>query len=277
MHAITPTNNSKRDGAPQVAGAVPFGRADTMKTLLVGHHFLIREALRGVLKELKNDAAMLDARDGQEAMRLLSERTDIGLIILDLDLPDGSGLSALGGMRERHPAIPVVIVSGAHDYHTILRALNLGARGFILKSDERQIMVRALELVFAGGIYIPREILALEDSSGTRPASPRGSAKAHPCSLAELDLTRRQLDVLSAMMQGKCNKAICRELNLAESTVKNHVTAILRKLGVRSRVEAVLAVGALGWEQPSADQESPRRNAGSAKIVRLPNRLLGRA
>jgi DNA-binding NarL/FixJ family response regulator len=277
MHAITPANDSKRDGTPQVAEAVLSIGADAMKTLLVGQHFLIREALRGVLEELKNDAAILEALNGQEAMRLLSEHPDVRLVILDLDLPDGSGLSALGGMRERHPAIPVVILSGAHDYHTIVRALNLGARGFILKTDERQIMLSALELVFAGGIYIPREILALESSTVARTASARGAANRRPTKLADLVLTGRQLDVLRAMMKGKCNKAICREINLAEPTVKNHVTAILRALGVSSRVEAVLAVAALGWDESSADQATSRQNAEPAKIVRLPNRMLGRA
>jgi DNA-binding NarL/FixJ family response regulator len=277
MHAITPANDSKRDGAPQVAKPVVSRGADAMKTLVVGHHFLIREALCSVLKELENDAAILEAPDGHEAVRLLSRHTDISLVILDLDLPDGSGLSALGELREQHPAIPVVIISGAQDCNAIVRALNLGARGFILKSDERQIMLSALELVFAGGIYIPREILALESSSVRRPVSPRGIADGRTPKLAELGLTERQHDVLRAMMKGKCNKAICRELNLGESTVKNHVGAVLKKLGVRSRVEAVLAVGALDREEPRADQEPSRQSAGSAKIVRLPNRLLGRA
>ncbi|HEY7301111.1 MAG TPA: response regulator transcription factor [Xanthobacteraceae bacterium] len=276
MHALTPANDSKRNGAPQAAQHVVFRGADAMKTLVIGHHFLIRDALRGILKELENDAAILEASDGQEAVRVLSEHTDISLVILDLDLPDGSGLSVLAALREQHPAIPVVIISGAQDYNAIVGALNLGARGFILKSDKHQIMLSALELVFAGGIYIPREILALESSSVGRPASPRGIGNGRLSKLAELRLTGRQLDVLRAMMKGKCNKAICRDLNLAESTVKNHIGAILKKLGVRSRVEAVLAVGALGWDEPSAD-ESSRQNAGSAKIVSLPNRLLGRA
>ena len=88
-------------------------------------------------------------------MGLLSEQAYMSLVVLDLDLPDG--LSALGDLREQHPAIPVVIISGAQDYNIIIRAPNLGARGFILKSERRQIMLSALELVFAGGIYIPRE------------------------------------------------------------------------------------------------------------------------
>ena len=135
----------------------------------------------------------------------------MSLVVLDLDLPDG--LSALGELREQHPAIPVVIISGAQDYNIIIRALNLGARGFILKSEQRQIMLSALELVFAGGIYIPREILAVESFSALKTGASRCAANGRPRKLAELGLTGRQLDVLRAMMKGKCNKAICRELN----------------------------------------------------------------
>ena len=165
MQSIAPANT-----APQLPECILSRGADTMKILLVGNHFLIREALRGVLKELKNDAVVLEALDGQEAMRLLSEQAYISLVILDLE-PDG--LSALGELRKQHPAIPVVIISGAQDYNIIIRAPNLGARGFILKSEQRQIMLSALELVFAGGIYIPREILAVESFSALKTGASR--------------------------------------------------------------------------------------------------------
>ena len=259
MHAIAPANT-----APQLPECILSRGADTMKILLVGNHFLIREALRGVLKELKNDAVVLEALDGQEAMRLLSEQAYMSLVVLDLDLPDG--LSALGELREQHPAIPVVIISGAQDYNIIIRALNLGARGFILKSEQHQIMLSALELVFAGGIYIPREVLVVESFSALKTGASRCAANGRPRKLAELGLTGRQLDVLRAMMKGKCNKAICRELNLAEPTVKNHVTAILRQLGVRNRVEAVVTVGALGWRQTDEDQRAARQDDELARI-----------
>ena len=227
-----------------------------MKTLLVGRHFLIREALRGILRELKSDAVVLEAVDGPEAMRLLAEEVDIGLVILDLDVLDRNGLPALGELRDRHPDVPVVIVSSTRDHDTIVKALDLGAQGFILKSAERQIMVRALELVLAGGVYIPPEVFPPQNSSGAKAGSPRDGAGAAP-KATKLNLTNRQRDVLEAMMRGKPNKAICRELNLAEPTVKNHVTAILRELGVSNRVEAVLAAGALGWKPPAADRRAP--------------------
>jgi DNA-binding NarL/FixJ family response regulator len=115
----------------------------------------------------------------------------------------------------------------------------------------------ALNLVFSGGVYIPPEILGSAKSDGTEPLSRSRSDAAKPqASPADLGLTGRQVDVLALMMQGKSNKAICRRLELAEPTVKNHVTAILKALRVSNRTEAVLAAAALGWElggiQPTA-------------------------
>jgi DNA-binding NarL/FixJ family response regulator len=217
-----------------------------MKILLVDDHMLIREALRSVLKELKSDAVIFEASDSGRAMALVAEHgNDLGLVMLDLNLPDRDGFSVLAEIRERYPAISVVVLSGQQDRSSVVKALDLGALGYIPKSGQREVMISALQLVFAGGIYIPPEILTRSDTvpSNTQPARPRATP-------AELGLTERQLDVLALMMQGKSNKAICRVLDLAEPTVKNHVTAILKALKVTNRTEAVIAVGELGWELP---------------------------
>jgi DNA-binding NarL/FixJ family response regulator len=220
-----------------------------MKILLVDDHVLIREALRGVLKELKPEAEVLEASDCSQAMRYIAEHADINLILLDLNLPDRDGFSVLGELRERYPAISVVVLSALQDRPHVVKALDLGALGYIPKSAQREVMLTALQLVFAGGIYIPPEILAREQVS---PNDPKSHAANRPrVSPADLGLTGRQLDVLALMMQGKSNKAICRTLNLAEATVKNHVTAILKALKVTNRTEAVIAVNELGWELPA--------------------------
>ena len=118
----------------------------------------------------------------------------------------------------------------------------------------------ALNLVFAGGVYIPPEILGPRKLGETEPLPQGGSAVAKPqASPADLGLTERQIDVLALMMQGKSNKAICRLLELAEPTVKSHVTAILKTLGVSNRTEAVLAASARGWEL-GAGQRTARRS-----------------
>jgi DNA-binding NarL/FixJ family response regulator len=183
-------------------------------------------------------------------MGIVAEEGDLGLILLDLNLPDRDGFSVLSELRERYPAISVVVLSGQQDRASVVKALDLGALGFIPKTGQRDVMLGALRLVFAGGIYIPPEILAREAPPQPSPALSRLGADTAHVTPANLGLTGRQLDVLALLMQGKSNKAICRILNLAEPTVKNHVTAVLKALKVNSRVEAVIAVGELGWELP---------------------------
>jgi DNA-binding NarL/FixJ family response regulator len=214
-----------------------------MKILVVDDHALIREALRGVLKELKPDATVEEAATSRQALERIGDGADYELILLDLNLPDADGLEILTTLGERHAGLPVVVLSGSNDRETVARALELGALGFIPKSAPREVMVSAFNLIFAGGIYIPPEILAPR-ASAPKPSAPMPAAKS--MTAAELGLTERQMDVLALMMRGKSNKAICRQLDLAEPTVKNHVTAILKALKATNRTEAVIAAGALG-------------------------------
>jgi DNA-binding NarL/FixJ family response regulator len=227
-----------------------------MKILVVDDHGLIREALRGVLKELRPDALVLAASDGGKAMGLVVEHPDLGLILLDLSLPDRDGLSVLAEMHERYPAISIVVLSALQDRDNVVKALDLGAVGFIPKTGQREVMLSALQLVFAGGIYIPPEFLAPEEPEPLHSQSPLKRCAPDLPRIAPGDsgLTGRQLDVLAHLMQGKSNKAICRILNLAEPTVKNHVTAILRVLGATNRTEAVIAATELRWELPASRQ-----------------------
>ena len=219
-----------------------------MKVLVVDDHPLIREALRNVFHDLKADAAVLEASDTRQAMQLVADNDDLELVLLDINLPDRDGFSVLSELREQHPGIAVVVLSGVQDRNSVSRALDLGAVGFIPKSGQREVMMSALQLVFAGGIYIPPEIL--ESREAPPPASPTATrlglqARSAP---ADIGLTGRQVDVLALMMQGKSNKAICRVLDLAEPTVKNHVTAIFKALKVTNRTEAVIAARELGWD-----------------------------
>ena len=221
-----------------------------MKFLVVDDHELIREAMRGALAELDGDATILEASDSRETMRLIEEHPDVDLILLDLNLPDRDGFSVLTDLRESHPAISVVVMSAQQDHDSVVKAFDLGALGFITKSGQRDVMLGALRLVFAGGVYIPPEAIEREETPSPKPTVSRLGAETARVTPADLGLTGRQLDVLALMMQGKGNKAICRVLNLAEPTVKNHVTAILKALKVTNRTEAVIAVRDLGWELP---------------------------
>lgn len=221
-----------------------------MKILVIDDHVLIREALRGVLKELSHDAVLFDASSCSQAMQIVAEHADIGLILLDLNLPDRDGFDVLAELREQYPTISVVVLSALQDRSVVLKALDWGASGYIPKSAKREVMISALKLVFAGGIYIPPEILAREELSAPAPA-PVNNERSRVLP-TDLGLTERQVDVLALMMQGKNNKLICRTLNLAEPTVKNHVTAILKALKVSNRTEAVIAANQLGWEFPAS-------------------------
>jgi DNA-binding NarL/FixJ family response regulator len=157
-------------------------------------------------------------------------------------------------MRERHPAISVVVLSARQDRDSVARALDLGALGFIPKSGQREVMLGALDLVLAGGVYIPPEILPREQRPLTSPKLAWVASSTKPVRPADLGLTDRQVNVLGLMMTGKSNKAICRALDLALPTVKNHVTAILKAIKVTNRTEAVIAIGSLGlkWATGSA-------------------------
>jgi DNA-binding NarL/FixJ family response regulator len=221
-----------------------------MKILVVDDHDLIREALRGVLKELRPDALVLEASSGANAMGLVLEHADLGLILLDLSLPDRDGFSILAELREHYPAISIVVLSATQDRGTIVNALDLGAAGFIPKSGQREVMLSALHLVFAGGRYIPPEFLAHEEPLHSRSALKRPITDLPRVAPLDAGMTERQLDVLAHMMQGKSNKEICRTLNLALPTVKNHVTAILMALKVTNRTEAVIEVHKLRWKVP---------------------------
>jgi DNA-binding NarL/FixJ family response regulator len=228
-----------------------------MKFLLVDDHALIREALRGVLKELDEGAAIFEASRWSDAARLLAEHPDLALVLLDLGLPDRHGFAALEEARAHYPKIPIVILSASCDRENVVKALDLGAVGFIPKSGEREVMLSALRLVFSGGVYIPPEILSRSapPSAPSAPSAASGRRADGPAPTlpADLGLTARQVDVLALMMRGKSNKAICRLLNLAEPTVKNHVTAILKALKASNRTEAVIMVGALGWKLPQLE------------------------
>lgn len=224
-----------------------------MKILVVDDHPLMREALRTVLQQLGSPTVVLEAQDCPTALILAEGHVDLDLVLLDLALPGVHGLDALAVLRERYPELPVVVLSADEGQQTILQAIERGAMGFIPKSSPREVMLSALRLVMAGGIYLPPTVLqqpVLESGSelagGIRPQTPTRTP-------ADLGLTARQVQVLRLLLQGKSNKLICRELDLAEGTVKIHVSAILKALQVTSRTQAVIAVGRMGLRIDGVD------------------------
>lgn len=218
-----------------------------MKVLVVDDHPLIREALRQVLKALDEDIEVVDAAGAQEALKAAGQHDAFDLILLDLALPDADGFDVLRELRERHPSFPVVVLSATEQVQTVMRALDAGAMGFIPKTSSNELLLNALRVVLAGAVYLPGEVLR----HAPMPKLASKPAAAAEVSYRDLGLTQRQAQVLALLVQGKPNKIICRELNLAEGTVKIHVTAILKALGVTNRTQAVIAVGGLGLKLPA--------------------------
>ena len=212
-----------------------------MKIMIVDDHALIREVMHHVLQELDTTIEVLEAGNCADAISVADAHPDLGLILLDIKLPGMSGLDGLCEFRTKHPAIPIVVLSGSENREDVIRAIDDGAMGFIPKSQSSRVMINALRLVLAGGVYLPVEILGMPHTASSAPAT-----AAVPPTPAELGLTERQSDVLALLIQGKPNKIICRELGLAEGTVKIHVTAILKALNVANRTQAVIKVGRLG-------------------------------
>ena len=222
-----------------------------MKILVVDDHPLILEALHHVLRQLDQRVDLFDARTAEDGRALVAEHPDAGLLLLDLTLPGADGFSLLEDLRTEYPNIPVVVLSASDRREDVLRAIDLGAMGYIPKSSSNQVTLQALRLVLSGGIYLPPIALTLRDEpvSAARVAEGAPGARTMP---RELGLTARQAQVLALILQGKPNKAICRELGLAEGTVKIHVAAILRALNVSTRTQAVIEASRLGLQLESA-------------------------
>lgn len=210
-----------------------------MQILLVDDHTLFREALLHVLRQLDANVLAHEAANVAEATHLLTQVRQIDLILLDIDLPDIDGLTALPDLRERAPTVPIVVLSGSESARHVQVALDNGAVGYIPKSCSGREMLQALQFVLQGDIYVPPRLLGnLRDA--TSPQADDESAGGQQL------LTARQIEVLALMVKGLPNKSIARALNLAEGTVKLHVAAILRALDARNRTQAVTAAVRLG-------------------------------
>jgi len=218
-----------------------------LKILVIDDHELIREGLRPVLEQLGapdgESTLVLEAPNYDRALEIALVHPDLDLVLLDFRMPNVTGFAALVDFQERHPDIPVVMMSGDDDPALVREAFDCGALGFIPKSSTTPVIQSALRLVLSGGTYLPREIMAahLAPDETAHASKREGSGSA-----TGLDLTPRQTDVLWLVLAGKSNKVICRELGLAEGTVKNHVAAVLKALNATNRVQALIAAAKRG-------------------------------
>jgi len=213
-----------------------------VKILIADDHALFREGMRHVLDDLAQPLTVLEAADCQHTLQHAMQHPDLDLVLLDLCMPGEDGFTALEFFASRFPATPVVILSASDQRSDMQRALDLGAMGFIPKATSGPVMLSALNLVLSGGVYIPPSMIKNEHS----PIPGNGHKN-------ESGLTPRQLEVLSLLVEGGANKEIAQRLNLAEATVKMHVTAILKNLGVNNRTRAARAAEQAGITLPDMD------------------------
>ncbi|HEY2337887.1 MAG TPA: response regulator transcription factor [Burkholderiales bacterium] len=207
-----------------------------MKILIADDHALFRDGLRYMLAGLADEVTILEAKDSTEALATVGATPDLDLVLLDLAMPGMDGLAGLRALRGRRPALPVVILSASEEPIDVRRAIESGAMGFIPKASSSAVMLGALRLVLSGGVYVPPAYLARSRAGTTPITAPSADT---------LGLTPRQHDVLRLLGQGQSNKEIARVLGLAEGTVKLHISAILRALGVSNRTRAVVAAARL--------------------------------
>ena len=217
-----------------------------MKTLLVDDHTLFREGLAMLISHGFPDVRLHQAGDIAEALGLLRSGGGFELVLLDLGLPDSAGMQGLQRLREQAPDVTVVVLSADETPETVLSAIDAGAAGFVPKTAKAGVMQAALRVVLAGGVYLPPSVLGHARTEPAPAAKAEAPGADDPEATGPGGLSPRQADVLRLLVAGKPNKLICRELDLAESTVKTHLAAIFRKLEVTSRTQAVVAAARLG-------------------------------
>ncbi len=243
-----------------------------MKVLLVDDHPLILSALQAVIEGLREGVQVIGVLDAEQAHAALVADNDFDLVLLDLALGEADGFEVLADLRQRYPSLPVVVISATERHADVIRAVDMGAMGFVPKRTSNRELTDALAMVMTGGVYLPPAIVGLlaggvhgaaggaADGSAPAPTAVPGSiadlsrVAAHQQARRHIDsigLTPRQTEVLSLLLQGLPNKLIARELKLSVETVKDHVAAVLQALGVSSRTQAVLVVGQMNQNNPT--------------------------
>jgi len=215
----------RRNGSERIVGV--------MKLLIIDDHSIMRAGLAALLEQPGSDISVLQAGDAAEGITQIEAHPDLDAVFLDLNMPGQDGMSALRDIGKRRPDLPVILLSSSEDPADVRRALAAGALGYLPKSSGPQTLLSALRLVLSGEVYVPpimlREYVPPSDHHDSREHVPDGA------------LTERQIDVLRLLGRGLSNKEIGRELLVSERTVKAHVTAIFKSLGVANRTQAIEA------------------------------------
>jgi two-component system nitrate/nitrite response regulator NarL len=205
----------------------------TVKILIVDDHQMLRDGLRLILERERERPEILEAASAGEGLRTAADHPDLELVMLDINLPDQDGRDALPIFAERYPTLPIIMLTASESRHHMNRCFELGASGYIPKSASGEVMRAAIRLVLAGGVYIPPS-MGMARLGSSRPG---GQSTVN----SSLDmLTERQSEVMRQLMNGCSNKQIANHLSVSEATIKVHVSAILKTLGLKTRLEAAL-------------------------------------
>jgi two-component system nitrate/nitrite response regulator NarL len=201
-----------------------------MKLLIVDDHPVFRDGLAALLRQAADITSVLQASSAEDALRVTVEHDDIDAVFIDLVMPGLTGEAAVREFGQRHPQLPVIVLSSSEDPQDVRRVLNAGALGYIPKSASAQTILSALKLVLSGNVYVPP--LLVHAAAEPPPSQERQQARA----IAQL--TERQVDVLHHVRDGLSNKEISVRLGIAEKTVKAHIAAIFKTLNVVNRTQA---------------------------------------
>ncbi|QFI56606.1 response regulator transcription factor [Aeromonas simiae] len=211
---------------------------DSTQTIVIADdHPLFRGALYQAVQMAMSDARLLEADSIDSLLALLGGEDEVDLLLLDLKMPGANGLEGLAHLRGQYPDLPVVVVSATEDPTIISQVMKMGAVGFIPKSSPMKQLIEALGCVLQGDTWLP-EGIELDSAPGEDSLAQRLSS-----------LTPQQYKVLLMLRDGSLNKQIAWELNVSEATIKAHITAIFRKLGVKNRTQAVIALQQLDLPQ----------------------------
>ena len=217
------------------------------KFIVADDHPLFRNAISQVLQTMAGEQEIVEAQDMASLQIKLSDHPDTDLVLLDLHMPGAHGFSALAYVQGHCGKMPVLVVSANEKTDIIQRAVEFGAQGFLPKSSGVTTILEAIQTVLQGDIWLPAQ-------TGARGLPLSQSEQQLMAGIASL--TPQQYLVLTMLAEGLLNKQIAYELDVTEATIKAHMTAIFRKLGVRSRTQAVLAIGKLNLEESTGSQEN---------------------
>jgi DNA-binding NarL/FixJ family response regulator len=213
-----------------------------VKVLIVDDHALVRRGIGHVVRDCFPDAEVVEAENAASALEQMPHGVEIALV--DVRMPDSDGLELLHELKARWPDVPVIMLTSFDHAHYVRRALAEGAAGYMLKDATPEDLEQAIKVAVSGGgnVLSPRVIQNLFEATGAEPSAPEGSRGSRPAGA----LTQRETDILALLAEGKSNRDISRALYLSEKTVKAHLAAIFRKLGVTNRTQAAMAAVSMG-------------------------------